>query len=196
MARHNRVVRWFTSGSAIAAASIVFSLCLLKGAGQAGEPSAGPLVRAPAPLVPAPSLTPPPMLARPPDEPSAKVDHAASAPPKPAGANPALEPAHRDARHGGVADADAYRCHPSEDIACTVVRETAHGVTVMTMRAGRSPSQAAAWSVVRGAPPGAVAYPGGIIYVVPTTPPASSEYQALAQTPEFVYTANNSPILE
>lgn len=193
MAKYNRFVRWSSSGIAVSGALMLFSLCFLKGAGHAGEPSAVPLAQAPAhAAVPAP----PPMLARPPEETSPKADRLLPATAKPAGVNVAAGPGWRDAHRGVDADGDAYRCHPNEDIACTVVRETARGVTVTTMRPGRSPSQAASWSVVRGAPPGAVAYPGGIIYVVPTTSPAPSAFQGLAETIESAYTANNSPILE
>jgi hypothetical protein len=88
---------------------------------------------------------------------------------------------------------DPYRCHPTEDIACTVVRETPQGTVIVTMRpAGAAAKPAAIWSVVSGSPPGpaGVTALGGTIYVVPTSSP---EPRADLSHPG---PANGAPILD
>jgi len=191
MAMHNRFVR-LSSASASAAmiggAAIVICLGVLNRPGHAGEPSAGAArtVFAPAPAAP-------PLARAPADAPIKKTDKlAATTGPARLGG----DPARREPRRANPGDSDAYRCHPNEDIACTVVRETAQGMTIVTMRPGGQASSAASWSVVSGTPAGATAFPGGIIYVVPTVSPAPPQFQAMAQTQEPTYTANNAPILE
>jgi hypothetical protein len=64
---------------------------------------------------------------------------------------------------------DPYRCHPSEDISCTVVRETAQGTLIVTMRPKGQSALTPAWMVVSGAPPSPGPHPAGTIYVVPNT---------------------------
>jgi hypothetical protein len=65
-----------------------------------------------------------------------------------------------------TAAADPYRCHPYEDLACTVVRETVHGLVIATVRS--APEEASSWTIVSAAPPGTFAAPGGTVYIVPT----------------------------
>jgi len=65
---------------------------------------------------------------------------------------------------------DPYRCRPSEDVACTVVRETAQGTLIVTMRPARHSAVAPAWVVISGSPPSAGPHPGGTVYVVPNSP--------------------------
>ena len=74
---------------------------------------------------------------------------------------------------------DPYRCQPSQDISCTVVRETAQGTLIVTMRRA-GPARPPAWTVISGAPPLPGQHPGGTVYVVPngTPDPASSDHQA------------------
>jgi hypothetical protein len=85
---------------------------------------------------------------------------------------------------------DLYACHPKEDLACTVVHETAKGVVVVTFRpAGAGESRV--WSVVNApAAPGATS--GGTIYVVP-----SAAAQPVSDVrPELKLSANDAPILD
>jgi hypothetical protein len=63
---------------------------------------------------------------------------------------------------------DAYRCHPSDDIACTVVRETAEGLVIATLRGPGAHTDPPNWSVVSGVPPAPVNGARGTVYVVPT----------------------------
>jgi len=73
-------------------------------------------------------------------------------------------------------DGDASaRCRPDEDIACTVVRETAQGVLIVTYRAAASTAGGAAserktWAIVSGTPAGASSASAGTVYVVPSLP--------------------------
>ena len=113
-------------------------------------------------------------------------------------AAPRAGSARREARRAPGADSDMYRCHPNEDIACTVVRETPEGMTIVTMRPGGATAIPASWSVVSGTPPGANAYPGGIIYVVPQPPTGPPRFDATARSDRdaTLVTANDAPILD
>lgn len=87
---------------------------------------------------------------------------------------------------------DPYRCHPTEDVSCTVVRETLQGTLIVTMRPGSHSDYAPAWMVISGAPPSPGPHPGGTVYVVPNTT-ADAEpmpHQAV------LLPANGAPILE
>ena len=114
---------------------------------------------------------------------------------------------------GGAAavrvDGDASsRCRPDEDIACTVVRETAQGVLIVTYRAsaraaGASASERKTWAVVSGAPAGASSATAGTVYVVPSLPQnqvaATSPATGLAPGHASAVTValpNGAPILE
>ncbi len=85
---------------------------------------------------------------------------------------------------------DPYRCQPSQDISCTVVRETAQGTLIVTVRRGgaRTP----AWMVISGTPPSPGPHPGGTVYVVPasTAEAPPTDRQAVALSP------NGAPIIE
>jgi hypothetical protein len=87
---------------------------------------------------------------------------------------------------------DPYRCHPAEDISCTVVRETPLGTVIVTLRPSGTVAKPAAWSVVSGAPPGpaGAAAIGGTIYVVPAS---SADPRILPPLPG---PANGAPILD
>ena len=63
---------------------------------------------------------------------------------------------------------DPYRCNPA-DISCTVVRETAQGTLVVTVRPTGQSAVIPAWLVISGAPPTPGPHPGGKVYVVPST---------------------------
>jgi hypothetical protein len=88
---------------------------------------------------------------------------------------------------------DPYRCHPSEDIACTIVRETLSGTLIVTLRPVSPRAAAPAWTVVSGAPPTPGPHPGGTVYVVPNVAPSET-----ASWPHQValMPANGAPILE
>jgi hypothetical protein len=190
MTKHNRVVRLSSAGVVVSGAVIVFCLGVLRAPGHAAESGAAAPPASGAASAAASATT------RPPGELGKKTDKPAAIP---AAARVAADPARREPRRAAAQDSDPYRCHPNEDIACTVVRETAQGMTIVTLRPGRPamPMSAASWSVVGGAPPGGTAYPGGIIYVVPTAPIVPPQFQALAQTQEPAFTtANYAPILE
>jgi hypothetical protein len=97
------------------------------------------------------------------------------------------------------ADGDASsRCRPDEDIACTVIRETAQGVLIVTYRAsatGAAATERKTWAVVSGAPAGAPAASAGTVYVVPSLP----QNQVAATGHSATATAalpNGAPILE
>jgi hypothetical protein len=193
MTKHNRVVRLSSAGVVVSGAVIVFCLGVLRAAGHAAEPgvAAPPASGASSATVSAPARLPPELPKK-----TDKTDKSAAIP---AAARAAADPARREPRRAAAQDNDPYRCHPNEDIACTVVRETAQGMTIVTVRPGRPamPMSAASWSVVGAAPPGGTAYPGGIIYVVPTVQTVPPQFQALAQTQEPAFsTANYAPILE
>jgi hypothetical protein len=122
----------------------------------------------------APPATPPP-LARPSTTPTPAVRRTAEAKP----------PGH-PAPAAVASDSDPYRCHPNEDVACTVVRETAQGLVIATFR-GR-PEEGGSWTVVSSPPPGAPYTPGGTVYVVPSIPRT-----AAAQPP---LPPNGAPIID
>ena len=86
-------------------------------------------------------------------------------------------------------DRDLYACHPKEDLACTVVHETAKGVVVVTFRPTGA-GEARVWSVVNApAAPGATS--GGTIYVVPSAAQPASDVR-----PALKLSANDAPILD
>lgn len=98
---------------------------------------------------------------------------------------------------GAAAEEDAaYRCRPDEDIACTVVRETAQGVLIVTFRPAGTAQERKTWAVVSGTPTGVQAAGGGTVYVVPSLPqnlaagPFHSPGAVAASLP------NGAPILE
>ena len=66
------------------------------------------------------------------------------------------------------------------------------------MRPSRATAEPPSWSVVSGTPPGASAYPGGIIYVVPQSPTGPARFEALSPANREVtlVTANDAPILD
>ncbi len=105
--------------------------------------------------------------------------------PAPKKAPPAL-PAPRRAR------VDPDGCQPAQDIACTVVRETAQGTLIVTMRRTGPAARPPAWIVVSGVPPTAGAHPGGTVYVVPNGPaePPHADREAAVIAP------NGAPILD
>jgi hypothetical protein len=84
-------------------------------------------------------------------------------------------------------------CHLAEDIACTIVRETADGTLIVTIHPGGMSAPAPAWSVISGAPPGTWTRTGGTIYVVPTLTMVSN---AGGGDQAVLVTANGAPILE
>jgi hypothetical protein len=91
-----------------------------------------------------------------------------------------------------VAADDPYRCHPSEDISCTVVRETTQGTLIVTRRPPRRSGRAPAWIVINAAPPSPGPHPGGTVYVVPNaTPDVESVPHQVAWT-----TPNGAPIID
>lgn len=86
---------------------------------------------------------------------------------------------------------DPYRCHPSQDISCTVVRETADGTLIITLRRRGPGARTPAWTVINGAPPSPPQVAGGTVYVVPnSTPEASSVNRQASLSP------NGAPILD
>lgn len=119
---------------------------------------------------------------------------------------PAVTRANRSrANPGGAATARvegdvSTRCRPEEDIACTVVRETAQGVLIVTYRASAATGGAAAserktWAVVSGAPAGASSANAGTVYVVPSLPQNQVAATGHAAT-VTVALPNGAPILE
>jgi len=91
-----------------------------------------------------------------------------------------------------LVDEDAYRCHPSEDISCTVIRETAAGTMIVTLRPAAQSAVSPAWMVVSGVPPSAGPHPPGTIWVVP-----SSAGQAEPSPQEQALNSiNGAPILD
>jgi len=133
---------------------------------------------------------PPPQSSAPPAPPLQSLPRDATATPPPA--NPATRPPAVPREHVARPAPDPYRCHPMEDIACTVVRETPQGTVIVTMRPAGAAAKPAVWSVVSGTPPGPVGVTalGGTIYVVPTVSP---EPRADLQHPG---PANGAPILD
>jgi len=139
-------------------------------------------------------LTAAPAAAQAPPAPQASSGPPVSSLPKDPKASPpavAAKPAAARERVARPAP-DPYRCHPTEDIACTVVRETPQGTVIVTMRPAGAVTKPAVWSVVSGTPPGpaGVTALGGTIYVVPTSSP---EPRA-----DFTHPgpANGAPILD
>jgi hypothetical protein len=107
-----------------------------------------------------------------------------AAQPRPAAKSPAPAPSPTPAaRHAHAAarpHADrSYGCRPAEDISCTIVRETADGVVIVTQRPPGSSVPAPAWSVVSGPPPDGAQHAGGTIYVVPATKSAPTEVASI-----------------
>lgn len=90
------------------------------------------------------------------------------------------------------APADPYRCQPSQDISCTVVRETAQGTLIVSMRRGGPGARLPEWVVISGAPPLQGRHPGGTVYVVPND---AAEVQPLDHQAD-VTSPNGAPILE
>jgi hypothetical protein len=87
---------------------------------------------------------------------------------------------------------DPYRCHPSADIACTVVRETADGLVIATLRGPGVREDAPNWSVVSGAPPAPATTARGTVYVVPTATFTPAYHDGPLPMP----LANGAPILD
>jgi hypothetical protein len=85
-----------------------------------------------------------------------------------------------------------YRCNPSQDIACTIIRETAQGTLIVTMRQRGHSAVAPTWVVISGAPPSSGPHLGGTVYVVPNSSesaqPVSEQAAAIA--------SNGAPILD
>jgi hypothetical protein len=104
---------------------------------------------------------------------------------------PTKTPPPAPAPHPAPAD-DPFRCHPSQDIACTIVRETVQGTLIVTVRPKGRSGTAPAWTVVSGAPPSAGPHPGGTVYVVPSSGAdgESTFHQAALMT------SNGAPILD
>jgi hypothetical protein len=87
---------------------------------------------------------------------------------------------------------DPYRCHPSEDVSCTVVRETAQGTLIVTVRPKGHSGVIPAWVVISGTPPSPGPHPAGTVYVVPNGPP-----DAEAMAPQVALAPpNRAPILD
>jgi hypothetical protein len=194
MALNNRIVRLFAGGgartalgAAVIVAGVAAGLGGLPGLARASDRNVGPA----AVTDTTPKKT---------DKGAASTTASGAAAATSTSASPAgahAGPPRREARRPATADNDAYRCHPNEDIACTVVRETATGMTIMTMRPGGGIAPPSSWSVVSGTPPGASAYPGGIIYVVPTTPTGAPRFEAgTGERDGMLATANDAPILD
>jgi hypothetical protein len=85
-------------------------------------------------------------------------------------------------------DRNPYACHPKQDLACTVVHETAQGIVVVTFRPS-GVKEPHVWSVVNA--PGA-ASAGGTIYIVPG---ADAQPVSELRAPVRV-SANFSPIID
>jgi hypothetical protein len=107
-----------------------------------------------------------------------------------------IEPTHTaSARHEPTSGqaADSYACHPTEDVACTIVRETADGTVIVTMHPAGTMAPVPTWSVVSGSPPGG-SRAGGTIYVVPAVNAVTEASIGIGQP--LMVTANGAPILE
>jgi len=87
---------------------------------------------------------------------------------------------------------DPYRCHPSEDVACTVVRETSQGTVIVTVRPRGRSALTPAWMVVSGTPPSPGPHPGGTVYVVPNT---TADAEPTPHQAALV-SSNGAPILD
>ena len=85
-----------------------------------------------------------------------------------------------------------YRCNPSQDIACTVIRETAQGTLIVTMRQRGHSAVAPAWVVISGAPPSPGPHLGGTVYVVPNS---TESAQPIPQQAAMIE-SNGAPILD
>ncbi len=85
-----------------------------------------------------------------------------------------------------------YRCNPSQDLACTIVRETAQGTLIVTMRQKGHSAVAPAWVVISGAPPSSGPHLGGTVYVVPNS---SESAQPIPQQAAAI-ASNGAPILD
>ncbi|HEX3695190.1 MAG TPA: hypothetical protein VH374_07355 [Polyangia bacterium] len=77
--------------------------------------------------------------------------------------------ARRSAEARGDATDALYRCHLDEDTACTIVRQTAQGVVILTYRPPGIASSTSSWSVVINEPTGAsqIVRPGTVTIVPP-----------------------------
>ncbi|HEY2902617.1 MAG TPA: hypothetical protein VGL59_18675 [Polyangia bacterium] len=77
--------------------------------------------------------------------------------------------ARRSAEARGDATDALYRCHLDEDTACTIVRQTARGVVVLTYRPPGVVPSSSSWSVVINEPTGAsqTVRPGTVTIVPP-----------------------------
>ncbi|HVT06126.1 MAG TPA: hypothetical protein VHO67_01650 [Polyangia bacterium] len=91
-----------------------------------------------------------------------------------------------------LAAEDAYRCHPSEDISCTVIRETAGGTMIVTFRPAGQSAVSPAWMVVSGAPPSPGPHPPGTIWVVPS----STDQAKPSAQEQALNSPNGAPILD
>jgi hypothetical protein len=109
--------------------------------------------------------------------------------PAPAVATPvaATPPPRRPPARLASAGGDQYRCHPDEDIACTIVRETSRGLVISTVRPIRTQGS---WSVVSGVPAGSEMVTGGTIYVVPSAAAVTRDRD------ESITYPNGAPILD
>jgi hypothetical protein len=85
---------------------------------------------------------------------------------------------------------DPYRCNQA-DVSCTVVRETAQGTLIVTVRPTGQSAIIPAWLVISGAPPSPGPHPGGKVYVVPS----SAEPEPTAHQAALTY-VNGAPILD
>jgi hypothetical protein len=86
--------------------------------------------------------------------------------------------------------ASLYACHPKDDLSCTVIRETAKGIVVVTFRPTGA-KETRVWSVVNApAQPGSGST-GGTIYVVPGAARPVSDVQ-----PPTQFSDNGAPILD
>jgi hypothetical protein len=124
------------------------------------------------------------------DRPAHAKDAEPKAAPAKAAPAPSSEVKKAPPRPRATNDSDLYACHPKQDLACTIVHETANGVVVVTFRPSGA-KNARVWSVVNaGAAPAADAA-GGTIYIVPKDEPARSDNGLPIQL-----SSNDSPILD
>ena len=143
---------------------------------------AAPAAAGPSQPLPAPPLVVKPAPPLPAAPPLATVPTSVPTPPQPP---PPLPAAPRPP--------NPYGCHPKEDIACTVVHETAQGMVIVTLRPAAAKSRPAVWSVVSGPPPGTPEAAGGTVYVVPTIQWPSV---ARASRPPVMASEDGTPILD
>ena len=84
-----------------------------------------------------------------------------------------------------------YGCHPGEDLACTVIHETAEGVVVVTFRPTGT-KDARVWSVVNAPAESNAGSSGGTIYIVP----GGSARQVSEVQPAVMLSTNGAPIID